>query len=217
MNRGLALALVMAGVLSQAEGLAREADPFQKEDRAGSARAIRDQLALQMMAGALFAPMGIGPPSPPFRYAPLNLRINWRVADPGVDDDSIARHLELVFELSGSLVYEGFGEILIGPTFLVRYNLFRAARLFGPYVQLGVGAVFNDAYKEKQRFIGLPVEFTPQASLGVHVSLTRSLSLDLEAMYHHISNAGLSQTRNLGTNAVGAQIGFTWHLEQTRR
>jgi len=215
MNRAMTRALLMAGVLCW-PGWAH-AQPLQKDERPGRERSIRDRLSFQMMAGALFAPMGIGPPSPPFRYAPLNLRINFRPLHPAAGGDSLARHLELVFELSSSLVYEGFGEILIGPTFLVRYNFFRDPSLLRPYAQLGIGTIFNDVYKEKQRFIGLPVEFTPQASLGLHVRLSRSFSLDLEAMYHHISNAGLSQTRNLGTNAVGGQIGFTWLLEPAQK
>ncbi len=50
------------------------------------------------------------------------------------------------------------------------------------------------------------IEFTPQASLGLHYLIDEKWSIDAEAMFHHISNAGLAE-RNRGINALGGFIG----------
>ena len=57
------------------------------------------------------------------------------------------------------------------------------------------------------------IEFTPQASLGLHYLINKKWSIDAEAMLHHISNAGLSE-RNRGINALGGFIGLTYFFDR---
>ena len=106
---------------------------------------------------------------------------------------------------------------LRGITLLGRYNLLLPNPEWALYIQIGAGVIVNDAYKDmSQSEIGQSVEFTPQGSIGLHYFMERQWTLDVEAMYHHISNAGLAE-RNRGINAVGGFLGVThffdklWH------
>ena len=77
----------------------------------------------------------------------------------------------------------------------------------------GAGIVYNDIYKDRsQSIIGQSIEFTPQASLGLHYLINHNWSVELEAMYHHISNAGLENGRNVGVNALGGLLGVTYRF-----
>jgi len=74
--------------------------------------------------------------------------------------------------------------------------------------------VYTDAYKDySQNAIGQAIEFTPQASLGLHYLIDKKWSIDTEAMFHHISNAGLSE-RNRGINSFGGFIGLTYFFDR---
>jgi hypothetical protein len=61
--------------------------------------------------------------------------------------------------------------------------------------------------------IGQFVEFTPQGSVGLRYFIDRQWTLDVEAMFHHVSNAGLAQ-RNAGVNAVGGFLGVTFFFDK---
>ncbi len=63
------------------------------------------------------------------------------------------------------------------------------------------------------RFKHNAIEFTPQASLGLHYLFDKKWSIDTEAMFHHISNAGQSE-RNRGINAFGGFIGLTYFFDR---
>ncbi|MGW8159969.1 MAG: acyloxyacyl hydrolase [Desulfoprunum sp.] len=51
-----------------------------------------------------------------------------------------------------------------------------------------------------------------QASLGFRYAIQTELSLDVECMFHHVSNAGLGD-RNTGINGVGFAGGVTCYWE----
>ncbi|MEJ2724591.1 MAG: acyloxyacyl hydrolase [Deltaproteobacteria bacterium] len=79
-------------------------------------------------------------------------------------------------------------------------SLYHKATAF-VYAQLGLGIVYSDAYEDlSQSLIGSPIEFTPQFSVGAHYLLNKNWSIDGEAIFHHISNAGIKD-RNVGVNA----------------
>lgn len=42
--------------------------------------------------------------------------------------------------------------------------------------------------------------------------IAKNLSLDLEAMFHHVSNAGL-EDRNVGVNSGGGFLGITYYFD----
>jgi hypothetical protein len=104
---------------------------------------------------------------------------------------------------------------LRGFTLLARYNVLLSNPKWAPYIQIGAGVIVNDAYKDmSQSEIGQSVEFTPQGSIGLRYFIGRQWTLDVKAMFHHVSNAGLSDGRNGGINAVGGFVGVTYFFDK---
>jgi opacity protein-like surface antigen len=119
---------------------------------------------------------------------------------------------QALVEFSTAPVTDGFGDIVLGPTALLRYNWVRPGCRLVPYLQAGAGFVYNDAYENHyQHAIGEAMEFALKAAAGFHYFINDNLSLDVEGGYIHISNADLA-SRNLGINAVGGSIGMTIYL-----
>jgi lipid A 3-O-deacylase len=52
-------------------------------------------------------------------------------------------------------------------------------------------------------------------SIGLRYFIARHWTIDLEAMFHHMSNAYLAE-RNNGINAVGGFLGVTYFFDQLR-
>jgi len=168
------------------------------------------RLSLQVVSGMLTSSAGIGPRTPTLNYSQTNIRLGWMLNDPFRIIGGLRGNLEAIVDVSSSYVTNGFGSTIVGGGVLLRYNLVVPQWEFVPYVQAGGGIVYTDAYKDlSQEAIGQSLEFTPQASIGVHCRAGASWAIDVEAMYHHISNANLA-ARNLGINAVGGFIGLTW-------
>jgi lipid A 3-O-deacylase len=175
-----------------------------------SALYAKNRLSAQFVAGALFGPLSEFQDYPTFNYAQTNLRFGWMVDEPSKSRYFGTGNFELLFELTNSIVFEGFGNYVRGFTLLGRYNLLLPDPRWALYFQLGVGAVVNDAYKDmSQSAIGQSVEFTPQASIGLRYFISRNWTLDVEAMLHHISNAYLAE-RNDGIDSVGGFLGVTY-------
>ena len=173
-----------------------------------------DRISLQLVSGALFSHIGVGPDTPTFNYAQTNLRLGWMLNTPNPEGGFFAGNWEALIELSGSAIFDGPGDIIIGPTALIRYNFVQPNWKVVPYVQGGVGIVYTDAYEDKtQDAIGQAIEFTPQVSVGLRVLVAEDWSVDLEGMFHHISNAGMAE-RNDGTNALGGLIGATYRFDK---
>jgi len=192
---------VQGGEAHSAEGEAKE-------------RFVKDRLSLQFMSGVLFSLRNLPSDSPEFNYVQMNLRLGWMLNDPTKPRFLPRGSLETLFEISNSFVYEGFGDYLGGFTVLLRYNVLRNDWDFVPYFQVGAGIVYTDAYKDReQQAIGQAVEFTPQGSVGFHYLLGRDCSIDAEAMFHHISNAGLEE-RNRSINSIGGFLGFTYYFDR---
>jgi len=95
-------------------------------------------------------------------------------------------------------------------SFFLRKNFVTPDSKFVPYCQLGVGCILNDAHQDKtQDAVGEMFEFYLHAEVGLKCFLTKDLSLDIEMGMQHISNANLA-SRNLGVNAFGGSVGFTY-------
>jgi hypothetical protein len=175
-----------------------------------SALYAKNRFSAQFVAGALFSPLSCIQDYPTFDYAQTNLRFGWMVDDPSKSRYFGTGNFELLFELTNSVIFEGFGTYIRGFTLLGRYNLLLPNPRWALYFQLGVGAVVNDAYQDmSQTEIGQAVEFTPQASIGVRYFIARNWTLDVEAMFHHISNAYFDE-RNDSINSVGGFLGVTY-------
>jgi len=183
-----------------------------KTPQSGLDRYAKGRLSLQLVSGALFSLTNLPEDSPVFNYAQTNLRLGWMWTDPGCRDDILRGNWEGLVELSNSIIFKGFGNYIGGITALIRYNFVEPDWKAIPYVQAGAGIVYNDAYRDKtQQAIGQAIEFTPQFSVGCRFLIARNWSLDVEGMFHHISNAGLSE-RNRSINAMGGFLGVTCSL-----
>jgi hypothetical protein len=198
-------ATLLAGVEMSAPAALRPA----LEDQ----RYVEDRITFQVVSGALFSPIGVGPDHPTFNYAQTNLRLGWMLNTPG-QDHPLRGNFEAIIELSTSGIFNGFGDIIIGPTALVRYNFVQPGWKVVPYIQGGAGIVYTDAYEDRtQDAIGQAIEFTPQASVGAKFLVAEDWSVDVEGMFHHISNASIA-SRNDGVNALGGFIGATYYFDK---
>ena len=176
---------------------------------------VKNRLSAQFVAGALFGPVSWVHDHATFNYAQTNLRFGWMATDPKESKYFGKGNFELLFELTNSIIFDGWGNYLRGFTLLGRYNLLLSNPKWVPYFQIGAGIIVNDVYKDmSQNEIGQSVEFTPQASIGLRYFMSRQWTVDVEAMFHHVSNAGLSDGRNGGTNAVGGFVGVTYFFDE---
>ena len=117
-------------------------------------------------------------------------------------------------ELTAAPIIYGFGNIVVGPTILLRYNFVQPDWRMVPYLQVGGGFVYNDAYRDhSQRALGEAGEFYLQGTGGLHFLLSSCCSLDIEGGYLHISNAGINE-RNAGINALGGSLGITYFFSK---
>ncbi|MEM6885509.1 MAG: acyloxyacyl hydrolase, partial [Verrucomicrobiota bacterium] len=170
---------------------------------------------LQLMNGALASPVGIGPDTDTLNYTMHNLRVGYLLNTPSWNEHPLDGCVEIIGEISGSAIFEGAGSYLVGPSIHIRYNFTQPDWKLVPYIQLGGGLTFTDADEDlTQRAIGQELEFTPQASIGFRYLIDPQWSLDAEFIYHHISNAGLAD-RNLGINALGGMVGFSYFFENS--
>ncbi len=192
--------------------LARAGDCF---DRAAdpSDDFTRGRLSLQMMTGSLLGSHFPHDHAPTLNYWQTNFRFGLMLNSPSPKGSFLRGNFEALVEGTTSAVYKGPGNYLIGITALLRYNFVQPDSRLIPYAQIGAGIVYNDVWKTStQDAIGQSIEFTPQASIGLHYMIRPKWSIDAEGMYHHISNAGLA-SRNVGSNAFGGLVGFTYFFQ----
>jgi hypothetical protein len=206
----LFLSFVSLQPCAEAQGSDKVSDTF-------SGPFVKNRLSAQFVTGALFGPVSWVHDHATFNYAQTNLRLGWMASEPAETKYFGRGNFELLFEVTNSIIFDGFGNYLRGFTLLGRYNLLLSNPKWAPYIQIGAGVVVNDAYRDKsQGEIGQAIEFTPQASVGLRYFLAPQWTLDAEAMFHHISNAGMSYERNGGINAVGGFLGVTYFFGDLR-
>jgi hypothetical protein len=171
----------------------------------------RGRLFLETNVGAYFSERGLGPATPTFDFLPINVRLGMVLNDPCFPG-CLRGSYEALVEFSTAPVFSGFGNIVVGPTALLRYNWVQPDCRLVPYLQAGAGFAYTDGYKDPvQHAIGQWFEFTLKAAAGVHYFVNQNLSVDVEGGFTHISNADLA-SRNLGINAVGASLGLTFYF-----
>ena len=174
---------------------------------------VKDRLSMQLVSGAIFSPTMIASRTPVMDYAQTNLRLGWMIYSASRQGFLPRGNLEAIMEFTNSVIYKGPGHYMGGITAMIRYNIVPKGSRFVPYVQIGVGIVYTDAYRDgTQNAIGNQIEFTPQASVGCQYLINRKWSISAELIFHHISNAGIDH-RNRGINAVGGFIGFTYYFD----
>jgi hypothetical protein len=181
---------------------------------------IKDQMWVQFLGGELFSPTRhLGPTDdlPRINLASGDLRVGVMIDGLCCEHGPCRGATEVILELSGDGVVRGPGNVVGGASLLLRYNFVQPNCRFVPYLQGGGGILFNDIYKDHtQNAIGQVQEFGLEAAVGFHYLVHPNWSIDLEADYLHISNAGMSR-RNAGLNAVGAMVGVTYYFHKIRK
>src|SRR5262249_37896547 len=94
--------------------------------------------ALEVLGGAYFSPVGIGPRvQPRFNFAPIDVRFGCMLYSPCPDHCCLRGNVEALLELTTAPVFFSFGSIIIGPTALLRYNFVQPDCRLAPYLQGG--------------------------------------------------------------------------------
>jgi opacity protein-like surface antigen len=108
--------------------------------------------------------------------------------------------------------YQGPGTLLGGFTIQGRYNFVQPGNRWIPYLQLGLGGLYNDAFHHREQIeIGSGPEFNLQTGAGMIYFLNRNWAVVGEFGYRHISDAETS-TRNTGVNSLGGLFGFSYYF-----
>ena len=116
---------------------------------------------------------------------------------------------EFMVETEGGPIFHGPGSALGGLSIIYRRNFLSPGAKVVPYLNLGAGGVYSDAYHQKvQQSLGGKFEFDLQVAAGAHFRLSSRWSLDAEFAYRHLSDAFITE-RNLGTNGVGGVLGVS--------
>ena len=150
-----------------------------------------------------------------YAYVPITLRLG-KILNCGIEEGCLRGYLEPILELKGAPTFD-IGNGFVGVSALLRYNFVQPHCRLVPYVQLGLGLQYNDAYLDTtQTALGAALEYTAQAQIGVRYFVSHNLSIDMEAGYEVFSNLGQS-SRNAGINAVGASVGLTYYLPCGKR
>jgi hypothetical protein len=118
-------------------------------------------------------------------------------------------NLEALLEGFGSGIYESpsaGGHYIAGGSLLLRYNFIQPGWRFIPYLQGGAGLTSMDINHE---YDGMNFNFNLDLAAGARFLITRSCSLNLEALFQHISNADLG-AHNIGLNSLGPRLSISW-------
>lgn len=210
MNRLWFFLVVAMFLLCPINLLAKENRDISIQQNQDTPHYFNGQREFQFVTGIICSPVAIASRSPVMDYAQTNLRLGRVISNIKFDKSILRGNWEFLFEITNSVIYKGFGNYMGGFTALFRYNFIQPDSKVYPYFQAGCGLVYNDAYKDRtQNAIGQAIEFTPQGSFGIHCMIEPNWSLDMEAIFHHISNAGMSD-RNRGINAMGGFVGITY-------
>lgn len=170
-----------------------------------------DYSSCQVLLGA-YASSSLGPTIHAFNYIPLSLRYGTMLTAPDDMDGDLRGNWECLAGLNIAPIFSRYGRCAVGPSLYLRRNFVHPGATLVPYAQVGAGFLLTDAYKEKwQDAIGQAFEFHLQANIGLRYFISEHWSLDIEGGLQHISNCGMA-SRNAGVNALGAQLGFTYHF-----
>lgn len=168
------------------------------------------RFSIQAVAGAVYSPFLINQDRTTVNYVQTDVRFGWML-NTAAGASTFRGNFQALAEISNSFVIKGPGNYISGVTGLLRYNFVQPDARLVPYVQAGVGVVLTDIHKYEDGYhlTSQALNFTPQGSVGVRYMAGKNWSIDMEAMFHHLSNASLGDY-NAGINSGGILIGFTY-------
>lgn len=117
-------------------------------------------------------------------------------------------NLEVLPEAFGSGIFTSTttGHYIAGGSLYLRYNFIQPGWRVVPYLQGGAGLTSMDI---DHQYDGMNFNFNLGAVTGVRFLVTHSCSVNLEALFQHISNADLG-VHNIGLNSVGPRLSVSW-------
>ena len=143
-----------------------------------------------------------------YNYAPFSFRLGKLLSIPCCERWGC---FEPIIEVSGAPTFQ-LGHAYVGTAVILRYNFARADSRVVPYVQVGTGLQYNDAYKDaSQNVLGQAMEYTASAQAGFRAFIRPNLSFDIEGGYMVINNLNQAP-RNEGIHAIGGSVGFTYYF-----
>lgn len=117
-------------------------------------------------------------------------------------------NLEVLPEAFGSSIFTSTtsGHYIAGGSIYLRYNFIQPEWRVVPYLQGGAGLTSMDINHE---YDGMNFNFNLGLVAGARFLVNRSCSINLEALFQHISNADLG-SHNIGLNSVGPRLSVSW-------
>lgn len=117
-------------------------------------------------------------------------------------------NLELLPEAFGSSIFTSTttGHYIAGGSIYLRYNFIQPGWRVVPYFQAGAGLTSMDI---DHQYDGMNFNFNLGAVAGTRFLITHACSINLEALFQHISNADLG-AHNIGLNSVGPRLSISW-------
>ena len=207
----LSLLLFAAVLASRPPGIAGPAAPTASPELVeDDAIFHRGKLDLQVADGAVYSLQYSCVRRPNIYYTVTAVHLGYMVDSPHRGGTFLRGNDEFLLEAVGGAIFQGPGNALGGLSILYRRNFLAPGARLVPYLNLGAGGVYSDAYHDQvQKALGSRFEFDLQASVGLRCRLARRWTVDGEFAYRHLSNAHLAD-RNLGTNAIGGLLGVSY-------
>jgi opacity protein-like surface antigen len=138
-----------------------------------------------------------------------DLRVGWMYDSPR-HNGWLRGNNEFLVEGFAGFVTHGPGNWLAGGSPLWRYNFVQPDARWVPYVQLGMGLLGTNIYKDRrQQEIGQGFEFALQGGIGLKYLINDRWAVSAEADYRHISDGGMTD-RNMGLNSLGGMMFLTY-------
>ncbi|WP_029629955.1 acyloxyacyl hydrolase [Zavarzinella formosa] len=176
-----------------------------------------DFSTVQILAGDYTTRSGFGPKVPRFEYQAITYRAGFMLNAPQDTDAFWRGNMEVLGDITAGRISSGYGNYLVSPALIGRYNFVQPNASLIPYLQIGGGFAVTDASKDKsQNAIGQQFNARLFAGAGVHCLVHENLFLDIEGGYSSISNLGLAD-RGAGVHTLGIQVGLTYFFRSGGR
>ena len=145
-----------------------------------------------------------------YRYLPQLITVGWQLDEIG-NEGWNRGNTEFLFSGMYAPVINGPNPWFTGGLFGPRYNFIQEGWPVIPYLESRVGFMFTNATGAPNSQ-GQDFCFSFEIGIGVRIPVMDRLSVNLGAMYQHISNGGLSEPEheNVGLDSIGPTLSVTW-------